>query len=487
MFLRRLLFFLILPCLFLICLDVHAQCTDPNLFADACDFDGDGVINSVDLDDDNDGVIDSLEQICYTSGNLTEGLAPGTHHMDTWLLVYGIRIRHVETTNYTAVTNDFNVINHPSYPAQGDPDNKMIYSRALRSGISIAFFDSDSVTKLTTTGFSIWSDPFSIPLPAGALRVIARDINGNTILDRTDPDGSQHVIDITQTGGIPIHEVVVAYNSSAFDLISLEGGCFDRDSDLDLAPNRLDLDSDGDVCSDAYEAGATTDNGANFQFADVLGDPDGLSPSVDVAGDGTTDYTSTYTVNALTNATSNCPVVLSVNWSFFKAEVQDQKEVRLSWQIDTEMNLDYYVLEKSQNEVDWQEFSSKNSLRSLDRSAVFEALDSKPYTGRSLYRIKYIDLDGIVYFSPSRSVQIEETLASIVDIYPNPFQDQIRIHGNTSELENIRILNVVGQDLTHLTETIYQASDERVMDMSSLSSGVYFVQLKSSTYTVSKR
>ena len=31
-------------------------CTDPNLYADECDFDGDGLINISDVDDYNDGV-----------------------------------------------------------------------------------------------------------------------------------------------------------------------------------------------------------------------------------------------------------------------------------------------------------------------------------------------------------------------------------------------------------------------------------------------
>jgi len=36
-------------------------CSDPDLYADNCDFDGDGINNIVDLDDDNDGVLDSEE------------------------------------------------------------------------------------------------------------------------------------------------------------------------------------------------------------------------------------------------------------------------------------------------------------------------------------------------------------------------------------------------------------------------------------------
>ncbi len=39
----------------------NCPCVDPNLYADNCDFDGDGVDNDDDIDDDNDGILDAKE------------------------------------------------------------------------------------------------------------------------------------------------------------------------------------------------------------------------------------------------------------------------------------------------------------------------------------------------------------------------------------------------------------------------------------------
>ena len=47
-----------LPSFTVVNLQDCSTCSDPNLFADNCDFDGDGVLNIDDLDDDNDGVLD---------------------------------------------------------------------------------------------------------------------------------------------------------------------------------------------------------------------------------------------------------------------------------------------------------------------------------------------------------------------------------------------------------------------------------------------
>uniref|UniRef100_UPI000379E462 hypothetical protein n=1 Tax=Echinicola pacifica TaxID=346377 RepID=UPI000379E462 len=45
-----------------------APCNDPTSMGPDCDFDGDGIINSLDLDDDNDGVLDVVER----GDNITE-------------------------------------------------------------------------------------------------------------------------------------------------------------------------------------------------------------------------------------------------------------------------------------------------------------------------------------------------------------------------------------------------------------------------------
>jgi len=77
------------------------------------------------------------------------------------------------------------------------------------------------------------------------------------------------------------------------------------DTDNDGIANYLDLDSDNDGCSDAYEAGATTNETPNYQFTDVVGDADGLSPTVDPGGDGTPDYTAT--LAQVTDGVGSCP------------------------------------------------------------------------------------------------------------------------------------------------------------------------------------
>ena len=466
---------------------LHAQvCMDPDSLADACDFDNDGLLNVADIDDDNDGVLDTMEQDCFLTGNLTDGLLPGSYHMDTWLLTHGIRIRHIETVNFTANTTTFGVINHPSWVAQGDTDNKLIW-RSGGGGVSIAFFEADSVTKSTTNTFSIWSDPAPIPPPSGLVRVIARDSNGVELINRFDPDGSQHVVDISQTGGIAIHEVVLAFNSSAFDLVNLSGSCLDRDTDGDSFPDRFDLDADGDGCSDAHEAGATTDSSANFEFTDLAGDLDGLSPSVDAAGDGTPDYTSTYAVNALDNSTFTCPVVLPVQLSYFRLDVQGPDSIKLDWGTHAGLNLSHFEIERSNNATIWERIESYPVKSTQQSERHFTFYDIQPIIESLYYRLKIVKLDGSFSYSETKIAEGRIWAKNLIRVFPNPVSDLLHIEYTKPDYlpKQLKVLDAFGKQVKHVMLDD-DGKLKKIIDMRSLSGGIYFIQLNGTILPVVK-
>ena len=78
------------------------------------------------------------------------------------------------------------------------------------------------------------------------------------------------------------------------------------DTDNDGIPNRLDLDSDGDGCSDALESGATNTTTANFQFTGSFG-ANGYINTLETATDsGIPNYSSTYVPYALSRNIDLC-------------------------------------------------------------------------------------------------------------------------------------------------------------------------------------
>lgn len=112
---------------------------------------------------------------------------------------------------------------------------------------------------------------------------------------------------ITFNNGSNAFSIVNPNDSGADGITGTAYTYVECDTDLDGIPNRYDLDSDDDGCSDAFESGATSNQATDFSFSDVNGDADGLSPSVDINNDGVVDHTILYDFLDYGASSCDCP------------------------------------------------------------------------------------------------------------------------------------------------------------------------------------
>ncbi len=311
---------------------------------DAClDSDGDSIADVFDIDDDNDGILDTEEQIeCTASGIISVSSATSTSPItDIGLLVDGIldqtRMTFSSLSSYTTdITVEFassqtGDIKFELYNDGGTQNN----GGSTASGIG----EFDSVEVYDSSGALIYSQAgFLIPgFATGDTSVLDSTQDIHLIFD-------EQLIDATTV----IVKGIVGYNGDSDPSVSstfaveevreflFTKTCsatlthFDQDTDADGVPNRLDLDSDGDGCPDAVEAGVPLTNGdlgnadvengsggavtSTVNTANAQLDPnatdstpeDGLNDSVDANGDGIPDYNSTYETFALDNTVDAC-------------------------------------------------------------------------------------------------------------------------------------------------------------------------------------
>jgi Secretion system C-terminal sorting domain len=76
---------------------------------------------------------------------------------------------------------------------------------------------------------------------------------------------------------------------------------------------------------------------------------------------------------------------------------------------------------------------------------------------------------------------------SQVVIYPNPTDNAIIIKGLKEELSQIRIYNLLGQDVTPFTKIIHENNTTVMVDLSGLRSGMYTVRTITGVSKISKQ
>ena len=223
------------------------------------DFDGDGIINSIDLDDDNDGVLDTDEycssSIALPATNTTVGI---TEQAVPAGWVISNSSPDIATTAYSIYGSWISSCTGTvPKPPNGHNSWVNFYSNtqeAFKTTLSGLVIGRTYILKVYYAKFGSTS----------VLGKITAKL-GTTIIDDYRPSAgcgwetrfisftataTSHDIQFQNTGvAAPMQNASVSVSSDALYEVC--------DTDNDGIPNQFDLDSDGDACPDAKEAGVT--------------------------------------------------------------------------------------------------------------------------------------------------------------------------------------------------------------------------------------
>jgi len=180
----------------------------------------------------------------------------------------------------------------------------------------------------------------------------------------------------------------------------------------------------------------------------------------------------------LTIVSMNSLTPLPIDLIQFDAVNIDNVMVKLNWVTTSEKNNESFTIEHSMNTVDWEGFHKIEGAGNSSSFLSYVSFDENPFVGISYYRLKQTDFDGEFSYSPMRSVNIEMRLKSHIEIYPNPTNNKITIVGNKFKLEQIRIYNVLGENVTKHTTMLENNKTKVVLDLSGLNTGIYYVKTK---------
>ena len=155
----------------------------------------------------------------------------------------------------------------------------------------------------------------------------------------------------------------------------------------------------------------------------------------------------------------------------FTVKITADKQIQCTWTTRFEEKNDYFEVEKSTNSIDWKTVANTEGTGHSQQNLSYTIIDSSPFQGLSYYRLRQVDWDGNYRFSSIHQVYL---FKSKLKIYPNPADETIKIEGFSVKNGYFNIYNSLHQTFRHLVKksTFYGTSIE--IDISRLSSGLYF-------------
>lgn len=124
--------------------------------------------------------------------------------------------------------------------------------------------------------------------------------------------------------------------------------------------------------------------------------------------------------------------------------IQVNAAIRLGWKT-YEMNVHHFELEKSKTSVSFNRIASLASLGNGTHD--YSYLDSNQINGGNYYRLKTIDLDGKITYSPVVRILTGDKSESIT-VFPNPVTGKtvtLQFYNLPQDVYHISVYNAVGQ------------------------------------------
>jgi len=174
---------------------------------------------------------------------------------------------------------------------------------------------------------------------------------------------------------------------------------------------------------------------------------------------------------------------LPVDLVFFDANVIEET-VHLSWVTASEINNDYFTLEKSIDAKNWEVVTYSQGAGNSNQMINYLEVDYNPHKGISYYRLRQVDYDGTSTTSDMVSVFNPGTaLDDELSIYPNPSLGNsvfLRIPElAVGDRGYIEVFDISGK--ARLRKDIEELNSIEELSHNGLPAGMYLVSLRSNS------
>ncbi|MCH2045612.1 MAG: FG-GAP-like repeat-containing protein [Saprospiraceae bacterium] len=309
--------------------------------------------------------------------------------------------------------------------------------------------------------------------------------------DDDDNDGIPDFLDIdADDHGEPDWSEAFDINTTTSGLDDLTQMAVDYETANGNPNDYSSLDSDGDGLPDWIDNQPNT-IGYNPTIVPPFLDPN--NPAyIDVNNNGIADLVDPYINGSTFVPTPNSdgsgdddwrdPITL-LGFEFIAFDIQLQNkdaEVFLTWTVARDETKLQYIIEHSHNNTHFKPILEVNGQQAINEITTYNAVDYYPQTGYNYYRIQVVDLDGTFLYSAIQVVNLKEGESGNITIAPNPVKDQANLVFSDLEGQQIdvEVWSIHGQKLlTEQFDLQYQKETQVLRGLDQLSTGTYLVRV----------
>ena len=201
---------------------------------------------------------------------------------------------------------------------------------------------------------------------------------------------------------------------------------------------------------------------------------------------GTTTINFTVTADAASSAadrfniTFNTTGPLPVQYTNVKA-YRRATDIAVEWTVDNELNMQQYVVEHSADGRNFSTTATALPTGNNNSHVTYTAADASSFSGDNFYRVKGVNVNGRVQYTPIVKVASLKTGAGIT-VYPNPITGNVinlQFIGQSAGTYNVRLYNADGQMVYSNPIMVNGGNSVQALPVNQqLAKGVYQLEVK---------
>ena len=176
-----------------------------------------------------------------------------------------------------------------------------------------------------------------------------------------------------------------------------------------------------------------------------------------------------YALGTIDTTASPLPIELL---SFDVSKVDNA--VVLEWVTASELNNDYFEIQRSINASNWQLIANVDGMGNSNTVHKYKYIDNNALLSKTYYRLRQVDFDGEYSYSPIRFVDVIRN--NEIEIYPNPTDGSVNIIGIDKDTR-VELLDINSKIIS---VQIDYHENKAVLNIKHLPAAVYFVRIVSS-------
>lgn len=171
--------------------------------------------------------------------------------------------------------------------------------------------------------------------------------------------------------------------------------------------------------------------------------------------------------------TGTGPFTLPIELISFEALVTSQREVKVTWVTASEIDNDFFTVEKSEDGIVWTMVDQIGGAGYSNNVLNYSLVDPTPYSELSYYRLKQTDFNGDFSYAPIRLINLNKLEDRGISLYPNPTSEYLTVKGDQEALASIAVYNMLGQSVSEVLQLVSASEGNLIFNLSELPPGTY--------------